>query len=49
MSYLIVTPATALLQNLFTRSVVQDLSGRLRAAQDEFVTFYNGTRQGSMA
>lgn len=42
MSYLLVTPATAMLQSLLTRSITRSIAERLREGKGEFTIFYNG-------
>jgi hypothetical protein len=41
-SYLVVTPATAFCQSLLTRSVVMNLTERIKKDRGEFITYYNG-------
>jgi hypothetical protein len=47
-SYLLVTPLTAFLGSLLTRSVLDDIKGRLKANEQDFVTWYNVLSEDEM-
>lgn len=47
-SYLLVTPLTAFLGSLLTRSVLDDIKARLKANEQDFVTWFNVLSEDEM-